>query len=175
MISMLRTFARCRRGVAAMEFALVLPIGIVLLFGISEVSTALLIDRKITRATHIGADLVAQETTMDNDKVADLFTAMETILVPFTPTNAYLRITSVWLNPDTNAVEVDWSVARNGGPDSGNYVLPNGLITQDGDSVIVAHVIYDHSPLFDGSGFGALTLEDKAYLNPRRTTKVTGP
>ena len=60
MISMLRTFARCRRGVAAMEFALVLPIGIVLLFGISEVSTALLIDREITRATHIGADLVAQ-------------------------------------------------------------------------------------------------------------------
>ena len=175
MISMLFAFSRCRRGIAAMEFALLLPIGLVLLFGISEVSTALLIDRKVSRATHIGADLVAQETTMDFDKVADLFTAMETILVPFPPTTAYMRITSVWLNPDTNDVEVDWSEARNGVPDSGKYVLPNGLIAQDGDSVIVAHVIYDHSPLFDGSGFGALTLEDKAYLKPRRTTKITGP
>ena len=175
MISMLHAFARCRRGIAAMEFALVLPIGLVLLFGISEVSTAFLIDRKVSRATHIGADLVAQETTMDFDKVADLFTAMETILVPFPPTNAYMRITSVWLNPDTNDVEVDWSEARNGVPDSGKYILPNGLIAQGGDSVIVAHVIYDHSPLFDGSGFGELTLEDKAYLKPRRATRITGP
>ena len=92
MISMLRTFSRCHLGIAAMEFALVLPIGFVLLFGISEVGTALLIDRKITRATHIGADLVAQETAMNNDMFADLFTAMETILTPFTPTKAYIRI-----------------------------------------------------------------------------------
>ena len=61
-----------------------------------------------------------------------------------------------------------------GNTETRDWSIPLDIV-RDGDSVIVAHVIYDHSPLFDGSGFGALTLEDKAYLKPRRTTKVTGP
>ena len=171
---LLKAFARCRRGVAAMEFALVVPVGVVLLLGISEFGTAMLIDRKVTRATHVGADLVAQETTMTDDKVSDLFLAMQAILEPF-PTDAYIRVTSVWLNPATNSTEVDWSEARNGTVDSGDYTLPQGLIVQDGDSVIVTHIVYNYSPLYDDFILGDITLEDKSYLKPRRTTKVAGP
>ncbi len=174
MIALLQSYIRCRRGIAAMEFALILPLGVLLLLGISELGTALLIDRKVTRATHIGADLVAQETVMDADKVADLFTAMEAILEPF-PANAHLRITSVWLNPATNATEVDWSEARNGAADSGDYALPTGLIVRDGGSVIVAHIIYGYTPVYDDFILGNISLEDKAYLKPRRTIKVVGP
>ncbi|MBT3372449.1 MAG: pilus assembly protein [Rhodospirillaceae bacterium] len=174
MNALLRAFARCRRGIAAMEFALVAPVGVVLLMGISEFGTAMLIDRKVTRATHVGADLVAQETVMDADKVSDLFTAMEAILEPF-PTDAYIRVTSVWLNPDTDATEVDWSEARNGAADSGDYELPQGLIVEDSGSVIVTHIIYSYSPLYDDFILGDITLEDKSYLKPRRTTKVAGP
>lgn len=174
MIALLKTFARCRRAVAGLEFALILPLGLIVLLGISEVSTALLIDRKITRATHIGADLVAQEKAMTAAKVTDLFTAMEAIIVPFPP-GTYMRITSVWQNPATSSIEVDWSEARNGAPDSGSYALPAGLILADGDSVIVSHVVYDYVPLFDGFIFGSFTIEDKSYLKPRRVGKVTAP
>jgi Flp pilus assembly protein TadG len=174
LIALLQSYARCRRGIAAMEFALILPLGVLLLLGISELGTALLIDRKVTRATHIGADLVAQETVMDADKVADLFTAMEAILEPF-PANAHLRITSVWLNPANNTTEVDWSEARNGAADSGAYTLPTGLIVQAGGSVIVAHIVYGYTPVYDDFILGNISLEDKAYLKPRRTNKVVGP
>tara|TARA_B100001964_G_scaffold49232_1_gene55272 strand:- start:279 stop:797 length:519 start_codon:yes stop_codon:yes gene_type:complete len=171
---LLIAFALCRRGIAAMEFALVAPVGVVLLLGISETGTAMLIDRKVTRASYIGADLVAQETTMSDEKVADVFTAMEAILQPF-PAGAHLRVTSVWLNPDTSATEVDWSEARNGDVDSGDYELPDGLIVQYGDSVIVTHIVYNYSPLYDDFILGNITLEDKSYMKPRRTTKVAGP
>jgi hypothetical protein len=167
-------FSHCRRAVAAMEFALILPLGVVLLLGIAEISTAMLIDRKITRAAHVGADLVAQETSMSDAKVADLFTAMEAILVPF-PTDAYIRVTSVWLNPATDTMEVDWSEARNGAADDGSYSLPDGLIIEDGASVIVTHIVYNYSPLFDDFILGNITLEDKSYLKPRRATKVGAP
>jgi len=86
-----------------------------------------------------------------------------------------MRITSVWQNPATSSIEVDWSEARNGAPDSGAYALPTGLILEDGDSVIVAHVVYDYIPLFDGFIFGNFTIEDKSYLKPRRVSKVTAP
>jgi len=167
-------FIACKKAIAAMEFALILPVGILLLLGITELSTAMLIDRKITRATHIGADLVAQETSMTEAKVTDLFTAMEAILEPF-PTDAHMRVTSVWLNPATDTTEVEWSRARNGAADAGGYTLPDGLIFQDGGSVIVAHIVYNYSPLFDDFILGNITLEDKSYLKPRRTAKVNGP
>ena len=174
MILILRAFILCHRGIAAMEFALVLPIGITLLFGISEVSTALLIDRKVSRATHIAADLVSQERGVDQSDINNVFESMETVLDPFSA-RAHMRITSVVLNEKNKPAKVDWSDARNGRRDTGTYVLPKGLVNDVGDSVIVTHIVYSHSPLFAGAGFGILTLEDKAYFKPRRGRKVTGP
>ena len=73
----------CRRGVAAMEFALVLPLMVLVLVGIAELGNALLLDRKITRAAHIGADLVNQEDTVTAADITDIREAMEAILLPF--------------------------------------------------------------------------------------------
>ena len=89
---------------------------------------------------------------------------------PF-PGGAHLTITSVYHNPDSNAVSVDWSVSRNGGSNSGSFALPTGL-TEKGDSVIVAEVEYDHTPLFQDFILGDITLHDVAYLKPRRTLRV---
>ena len=49
----------------------------------------------------------------------------------------------------------------------GDYELPDGLIVQDGDSVIVAHIVYNYSPLYDDFIFGDITFEDKSYMKPR--------
>ncbi|MDP6255127.1 MAG: hypothetical protein QGG45_10650 [Alphaproteobacteria bacterium] len=49
----------------------------------------------------------------------------------------------------------------------GDYELPDGLIVQDGDSVIVTHIVYNYSPLYDDFIFGDITLEDKSYMKPR--------
>ena len=57
----------------------------------------------------------------------------------------------------------------------GDYELPGGLIVQYGDSVIVTHIVYNYSPLYDDFILGDITLEDKSYMKPRRTTKVERP
>ena len=171
MISILHSFRLCRRGIAAMEFALVLPLGVILLFGVTEVSNVLLIDRKISRAAHAGADLVSQQIAVSEANIADIFKAMQIILEPF-PNRAHIRITSVVLN---GVPRVDWSRSINGNRDSGTYALPPGLVAEAGSSVIVAHIVYSHSALFEGSGFGSFALEQIAYLRPRRRAKVTGP
>ena len=130
----------------------------------------MLVDRKVTRATHVGADLVAQVTSVTDSDLNDVFDAMEAIMQPF-PGGAHMTITSVYHNPDTNAVAVDWSVSRNGGSRSGSFTLPPGL-TEKGDSVIVAEVSYDYVPLFDDFILGEITLSDVAYLKPRRTLRI---
>lgn len=163
-------FWSCCRAAVASEFALILPLGITLLVGTSEIGTALLADRKVTRAAHVGADLVAQVSAVTTSDLNDVFDAMEAIMQPF-PAGAKLTITSVYHDPDSDSVDVDWSVSRNGSTNSGSYSLPTGL-TERGDSVIVAEVEYDHTPLFKDFILGDITLSDVAYLKPRRSLRV---
>lgn len=166
----LNGFWNCCRAAVASEFALILPLGIALLVGTSEIGTALLVDRKVTRAAHVGADLVAQVSAVTDSDLNDVFDAMEAIMQPF-PAGAKITITSVYHDPDSNSVTVDWSVSRNGTANSGDYSLPSGLTTR-GDSVIVAEVEYEHSPLFKDFILGDITLDDVAYLKPRRSLRV---
>lgn len=163
-------FWHCCRAAVASEFALILPLGIALLVGTSEIGTALLADRKVTRAAHVGADLVAQVSSLTTSDLNDVFDAMEAIMQPF-PSGAKITITSVYHNPDTDSTGVDWSVSRNGNANSGSYSLPSGL-TGRGDSVIVAEVEYEHSPLFQDFILGDITLSDVAYLKPRKSLRV---
>ncbi|MDP6345265.1 MAG: pilus assembly protein [Alphaproteobacteria bacterium] len=169
----LAKFLRSRAAIAATEFALVLPVGILLLVGTSEVGTLMLLDRKVTRAAHIAADLIAQTTSVSESDVNNVFDAMEAILLPF-PGSVSMIITSVYQEPGEDDPSVDWSESRGGTAETGTYTLPSGLVA-DGESVIVARVTYQHTPLFDDFILGEMTITDVAYLKPRRTLRVTGP
>ncbi|MBM3491028.1 MAG: hypothetical protein FJX68_11355 [Alphaproteobacteria bacterium] len=165
----------CRRGIAATEFALVLPLMVLVLAGTAELGNALLLDRKVTRAAHIASDLVAQEETVDTAVLNDFLDAVERVLVPY-PTNAIrISLTSVWRDPDTDSLQVDWSIARNTSALSTGsaYVLPTDMVPVIGESVIVAEIEYAYSPLYADLITGGLILSDRAYLRPRRTTRVT--
>src|SRR5262249_34725949 len=58
----LRRFARDKRGISAVEFAMLLPLMVTLYLGGVEVSQAVAIDRKVTLIARTVADLVAQVT-----------------------------------------------------------------------------------------------------------------
>ena len=59
-----RRLAGDQRAVSAVEFALILPIMLLLLFGGVELGDALTIDRKVTHVTSTISDLVAQSKTI---------------------------------------------------------------------------------------------------------------
>lgn len=165
---LLRFFAS-RDGVVASEFALILPVGIALLAGTVEIGNALLVDRKVSRAVHIGADLIAQEKTMSNAKTRDIVAAVEAIMDPFPARNVKVVFTSVYNN--NGKTVVDWSRAHNTSAKSGTYKLPNNL-TRRGETVIVAEISYDYRPLFDDLIIPAFNIKDIAYLKPRRTVRI---
>lgn len=82
----LRRFGRDRRGVSAVEFALIAPFMILLYLGSVEVSLALSIDRKITSISSALADLVAQDDVITDDEITDILNAGAVIVAPFDPT-----------------------------------------------------------------------------------------
>jgi len=173
MLRHLHRLARDRGGIAASEFALLLPIMILLLFGTAEVGNAVLLHRKITAATQTAADLVAQATILDDDDIENLFDAMDAVMAPFDDGSATYVIESI-ISEDGNT-EIDWvEISGNDEAEAGDEVgLPEGVMLA-GSSVIVVRVSYPYTPIFNDLIFvsGQFTMSDIAYLKPRRTNAV---
>src|ERR1700744_6295297 len=74
------------RGLAAIEFAFVLPIILSMFLGLVELSQALGVRADVINMTSAGADLVAQEAAASGSDLDTGFCALPSILVPHTTT-----------------------------------------------------------------------------------------
>jgi Flp pilus assembly protein TadG len=164
-----------RRGVSAVEFALIVPLLIALYVGSVELGNALTISRRTSAVASTAADLAAQVKTVSNADLADIATAASAILTPYSTDPLRIVLTSV-VADDKNATKVDWSYATNGAsPRAKNSAvsLPAGL-TQANSSVIVAEVTYAFTPLL-GLSFanpGSFTMSRTFYSRPRKSLTV---
>ncbi len=80
---LLARFSRAREGVAAVEFALILPMMLVLYVGSVEVSTLISSDRRVQLTAGTVGDLVARsDTTIPTATLTNYFRAAENIMLP---------------------------------------------------------------------------------------------
>ena len=70
-----RRFIAAQRGVAAIEFAMIVPIMLVLFFGTVEFSSGVAVDRKVTLVARTLADLASQYTSVATTDTANFFAA----------------------------------------------------------------------------------------------------
>jgi Flp pilus assembly protein TadG len=168
-IRLLARFARDNRAVAALEFALVLPVLVLVLFGTVEIGNALLLDRKVTAAAQTAADLVAQQKSVTAGDIANIWRAIDNIIAPFDTGGTTYRLLSMVADEDAN-VTIDWQ-QRRGGTALENMSLPEGLATAN-ESVIVAQITYSYVPVFGDLIFGSYDITDIAYLRPRTVEQV---
>jgi Flp pilus assembly protein TadG len=165
-----------RRGVSAVEFALIAPLLIVLYVGAIEVGNALTISRRTSAVASTAADLAAQVKTVSNSDLQDIASAASSILTPSATTPLKIVLSSV-VADQNNTPKVAWSYATNGAiprATNSNYTLPPGL-TQANSSVIVAEVTYAFTPLLNLSGFfnpGSFTMSRTFYARPRKSLTV---
>ena len=162
-------FARDCRGVAASEFALILPVLVLVLFGTVEIGNAVLLDKKVTAAAQSAADLVAQQKVVTDADIDNIWLAIDNIIAPFDTADTTYRLLSVIADDDGNT-EIDWQENR-GGLDFQSFTLPAGLVGPN-ESVIVAQITYSYVPVFGDLIFGDFDITDVAYLRPRTVENV---
>ena len=167
-----RRFSRDRRGLAAVEFALIVPLMITMYFGALEITDALTVDRRVTLATQTVADLVAQSAVITDGDMTDIFAATAAVMAPYDAANLQMRVTSVVADSDNNT-KVAWSDGYNMSARSKNepITLPAGL-TEGGDSVIYAEVKFTYSSMLGEYFTSPIVFTDEAYLRPRRSLQV---
>jgi Flp pilus assembly protein TadG len=173
----LRRFGASEKGIAAVEFAIIAPMMIFLLFGSVELIDVMNTNKRAQNAAASLADVVARDTEITNDEVANLWAAIDVLMFPDDGADMRMRITSVTIVNATTA-RVVWSEGRGMTARTANstVTLPAQMM-QPGTSVIMAESIYPYaSPL----GFvidGSMDLSHEAYRRsrlvdpiPRRTT-----
>ncbi len=170
-----RAFLAQEGGIAAVEFALILPILLVLWIGGVEVTGALSADRRINNLASSVGDLVAQaEDPITNSAIDDIFAIAESAMFPFDPREAAMRVTAVWI--DKNRVpRVTWSRAKGSeaaySAGATMNVVPASL-RQPETQILMSEVFFDYRPAVGYVVTGNLDLEDRMFFVPRRATKL---
>jgi Flp pilus assembly protein TadG len=164
---------RAQSGMAAVEFAMVLPAMLALVFGAIEVSNALICKADVTNTASTAADLVAQETRVTDAGLGDVYSSINAELFPYPTAGAQIKITSI-IDDGQGGAKVAWSKAQNATPytTGTQMTVPAGLITTGG-SVIFAEVTYNYTSPFTYFIHSPIAMTNSFYAHPRRVAQVT--
>jgi len=175
-----RRFVAERGGVSAVEFALILPLMLLIYAGCGELTSALVLDRKVSRAASTISDLVAQQTSINSSSMANIFDAATAIFEPYRTSTAKLVV--VVVNVTSSGQTVVWSQARNDTAAPANTAPPSGLtvpsaIATTTGQVVVGRVTYAYSSPFANvmksiTGSDTYNLSHVFYLKPRQGTTI---
>lgn len=178
----LRRLVAARRddsGIAATEFALILPVMVTLFFGLLEISDAMLASRKVHTAVNSLADLIAQERDISTAEIDQIMTGVQNMLQANPGSTLELRVTSVIRDPDDNSrLIVQWSRDNNNGTpyavDSVFNKLPNPAVVNSSASLVVGEISYNHRSNLTNMFIRSPRLFDQLVTRwPRRTAEVT--
>jgi Flp pilus assembly protein TadG len=186
-----RRFVRDERGVAAVEFAYIAPILLVMLMATFELSRAVSIDRRLNSVSAMASELVAREEQVNADDLKNIYLSLDHVLKPYNDNSLVVRLTQV--RTDNNgATKIEWSreidhagnVTEPGGNQQcQNYQL-DAELKQNGSRIVVAEVGYNYQPVFGNFIYRGFSLQglkqkrndvdglqgswsSKAYYSPR--------
>lgn len=167
---------RDRRGVAAVEFAIVLPFLVLLLFGIVEGVRFVLVAQTLTNVGRTMADLVSQGETLSSAELNSLYAAVEHVAGSIDVNASGVVIISSISVEDGNPPRINWQRARGDlstvtsaiGTPGSNLSLPTGFSVTPGYTLITAEVYYDFEPLFFAWIIPPTRLYRVSYFRARR-------
>jgi Flp pilus assembly protein TadG len=160
-----QAFLASVQGIAAVEFAMVLPVMVLMYLGMTELTFAVNTDRKITLLSRTLADLTGRATSMTTSEMEAIFGASIAVMAPYKGDNVKMVVSSIVVK-DTGQVQngkpvlkgtVCWSFKAQGAgkPEPGDpkgtvVTVPEGFQNAD-SSYIRADVSMQYVPVFGAS------------------------
>jgi Flp pilus assembly protein TadG len=185
----LRRFVAGEQGVTAIEFALVLPVVLLILLGCFEVPRFVLICQRIARTSSGVADLVAQaDEPITANQMNDIFTAAKIMMQPYdVVANGRIYVSSI-NNPSGSGVTLSWQKDNGGLPGvlniNSKLGLPNSdpstkmpatLVPGSNEEVLASEVYFKYTPVFSNLIYSGSQLYLIAYTRPRNKNLMTSP
>jgi Flp pilus assembly protein TadG len=160
---------RNNSGLAAVEFAMIIPLMATLFLGTYEFSAGVAIDRKVTIVARTLSDLTSQNTSVDDTKLTNFFNASGAIMTPYPSTPVEGTITELYINPTTLKARVQWSQGAHVHAPGDIIEIPDAL-KMAGTYLIYSEVKYKYVPATAWfiNKVSGITLNDVSYTRPRQ-------
>ena len=168
---------RDRSGIAATEFAVIVPLMLVLFFGVVEFSTGVAVDRKVTLVARTLSDLVSQNTTVTDTQFTNFFNAGTAVMsqyavAPYSASTLHSTISELYVDPNTHTAKVQWSkgfAVRS----TGQVVTIPTALKVDSTYLIFSEVSYRYTPTVGYvMATSGVNLSDVSYTRPRQSSCV---
>jgi Flp pilus assembly protein TadG len=183
-----------RRGVAAVEFALIVPLLLSMYFVTMEVAQAIEANKKVSRVGSMVADLVTQQQAISNSELTAIMRIGKAILQPYNRSELSITITAFEVtNEATPTVNVVWSGELPGSECPGPPPVESPLTVPDalrvrGSFLIRVESSLAYRPVITwaasestkaaiglAAAFGCLPMKETYYLRPRMSTTIPCP
>lgn len=171
--SLLRDWLDDRRGVAVVEFALIVPVLLVIYLVGYDAAQAVAAYRKLSTTTIQLANVSAQYTTMSANDVSNVFSASAQVMAPFSASGLQIVLSEITTN-SSSAATVAWSQAYNGGAaltQGAAFTLPAGVASPD-TSYILVQTSYSWTPPVAFGPIGTVPMTDQIYMLPRQSSSI---
>lgn len=183
-------FVKDRRGVAALEFAMVAPLLIGLYFMTIEISQAIDTNKKLGRLSSMVADLVTQQSSVTEDSLEGIMDLSSTVLFPYGRSAPTITVTAIEVtDEETPRTQVVWSYRKlPSGSFSEGYAegslasLPPSL-TVRGSFLVRVEADLDYQPIILwaaesktklglAAAFDDIAMGEAYLLRPRMSTRI---
>jgi Flp pilus assembly protein TadG len=173
-----RRFIASTRGIAAVEFALTLPVLLLLLLASIDGGRAIAVYMKVRAATYSLAAITNQYTTLASTDLSTITGVTSLVLAPYPTAPAAFTVTQISVNSSTNAT-VSWSYSLNGTPltQGATLTVPAALMSCNNYPcyLVYGQVSYSYTPLFGYFSSSPIALSDYLYVTPRVTQCILYP
>lgn len=170
-----RKLRRDKRGVAAVEFAVIVPVMLILFFGVDEFSSVVAVDRKVTLMARTLSDLTSQNDRVSDTQLTNFFNASTAIMTPYPAAPVKSTITELYIDPATLQARVQWSQGAAPRANGTTVTIPDALKVGD-TYLIFSEVTYKYVPTI---GYvmakAGINLSDSTFTRPRQSLCVVYP
>ncbi len=182
-IDAFRRFVDSTRAVAAIEFAMIMPILLLLFLGTFDAGNAISVYTRVRSATYALGAITNQygigNSAISTSTMSSITGAVTAILAPYSSSPIVLVISQIKATSATAAV-VSWSYSVGGSAftQGASFTgLPSNFAQNSCNSTypcyaIYAEVSYTFTPSFGAFLTGPITLSDSIYTTPRVSTCV---
>jgi Flp pilus assembly protein TadG len=167
----LREWRRSNEGTAAVEFVLVFPILMIMLMGVDEIGTGIMVDQKTIAATQIVADLIARYSNVTDDDLANVVKAGQLALDPYDTSPLGFDIVSIQFDKNNNPQEL-WRDTVNMAPNNDGINRSVGLGVS-GDGVLAVTATYKYTPPMGSYIISSINMEEVSFARGRTSSVIT--
>ncbi|MBB4660070.1 TadE/TadG family type IV pilus assembly protein [Parvularcula dongshanensis] len=199
-LSKLRRF-HAEEGVMAIEFAFIAPVMLFTMFGLIEVTDAIMARRRVDMAASMMGDLTTNimDDWIHEDDVQAIFDVGENVLHPYGMRDIYARMTAITYDPDKEEMVVVWARCEFNGlavsPETDDQdeqqnhscqnegeifdrlkanqsMLDDELVVQENYHLVVTEMTYSFQSSLSNIIFEPFQINVQELRLPRRTAKL---